>query len=103
MLEFGLPLINSIINERYSLPPIEIGLGMAYSKAIVTVVGHGKNIKPKALGNCGYRAAKLSVGRNTIEIDDNLKRLWPTSKNGVLKFKMQPRKGDFDSYIMSKK
>lgn len=81
-----LPELNKILNERYELPNIEIGIGLAYSKAIVTVVGHGNNIHPKAIGECVYRASKLSGGINTILIDERLEKLWPTSKGGKLKF-----------------
>jgi len=85
-LDTALPKINKILGDRYFLPPLEIGIGLAYSKAIVTVVGHGSNIHPKAIGECVYRASKLSNGKNQILIDDRLKALWPTSKGGQLSF-----------------
>jgi hypothetical protein len=94
--------INKILKERYSLPELTIGLGMAYSKAIVTIVGHDKNLHPKALGECVYRASKLADGVNEIFIDDRLKQLWPKSDNGVLKFRLRPKLHDFNSYQLTK-
>lgn len=94
--------INKILDERYSLPNLEIGIGMAFSKAIVTVVGHRKNLHPKALGECIYRASKLSNGRNEVFIDDRLEVLWPTAKGGPLKFILRQSQLDFKSYRIIK-
>jgi hypothetical protein len=94
--------INKILNYRYSLPDIEVGIGMAFSKAIVTIVGHGKNLHPKALGECIYRASKLSKGTNEVLIDERLELLWPKSDDGTLKFILMSRSHDFKSYKILK-
>ncbi len=94
-----LPEINNILNERYLLPPIEVGIGLAFSKSIITIVGYGANIHPKAIGECVYRASKLSNGSNQILIDDKLNLFWPTSEDGKLKFNpFESNKIDFKAY-----
>jgi class 3 adenylate cyclase len=97
-LSTALNEINTILNNRYSLPNLEIGIGLAYSKAIVTIVGHGKNLHPKALGECVYRASKLSKGVNEIFIDERLELLWPKADDGTLKFILLNKGYDFKSY-----
>lgn len=79
-------IINPIIKERYNLPELKVGIGLAYGKAIVTLVGHDDDIHPKAIGECVFRASKLSNGINEILIDDNLRFFWPKSDDGTLKF-----------------
>ena len=77
---------------------------MAYSKAIVTIVGREPNIHPKAIGECVYRASKLSDGKNQIRIDDRLKFLWPKSKGGKLKFNpFSKSEIDFKAYEIARK
>lgn len=103
-LNIALPKINEIIKERYSLPPLKVGIGMAFSKAIVTVVGYDSNIHPKAIGECVYRASKLSDGINKILIDDRLEQLWPTSKEGKLRFvSCQREKLGFKAFEIGRK
>jgi hypothetical protein len=103
MIDTALPIINDILNSRYSLPALRIGIGMAYSKAIITVVGHEPNIHPKAIGECVYRASKLSNGNNQIRIDERLEKLWPTSKGGKLSFIKLTSKVDFNAYEIHRK
>lgn len=94
-------IISPILYERYDLPPLDIGIGMAYSKAIVTLVGHNHK-QPKALGECVYRASKLSDGKNEIHIDERLKQLWPKSKGGKLQFQQKKMDLKFKSYLINK-
>lgn len=94
-------IVNPILKERYGLPELKVGIGLAYSKAIVTVVGIGNNLHAKALGECVYRASKLSKGQNEIFIDNALNLIWPTSDSGTLKlipFKIK----DLDAYKISR-
>ena len=93
-------IVNPILSERYSLPPISIGIGMAYSQAIVTVVGDGDNLHPKALGECVFRASKISDGDNEIRIDNRLEKLWPSSKDGKLSFKPFGTRHNFTEYLI---
>lgn len=81
-----LDIINSILNRRFSLPPIEVGVGLARSKALVTLVGLTGDKHPKAIGECVYRASKLSNGRNKVIIDEIMERSWPSSAGGKMRF-----------------
>lgn len=80
-------IINNILKERYSLPEINIGVGLALSKTLVTLVGLDGEKHPKAIGECVFRATKLSSGINQIYSDDNLKNNWPSSKSGTISFR----------------
>lgn len=93
-------LVNHAIGERYNLPPIDIGVGLGMSKAIVTVVGTAQFEQPKVLGECVYRATKLSRGRNEIMIDQALHDSWPRSSDGTIRF--VPKKlDDFNGYVVA--
>jgi len=52
------------------------------------------------IGECIYLASQLSKGRNEIIVHENLEMIWPTSKNGKLKFTMRLFK-DFKGYIVN--
>ena len=79
-------IINPLLAEKYKLPPLEIGVGLGFSKAIITIIGFENNLYPKAIGECVYRASKLSFGRNEILIDKQMRALWPKEKGGTMKF-----------------
>lgn len=91
-------IINAELRNRYNLPELHIGVGLSYSKTIVTLVGLQNEKHPKAIGECVYRASKLSGGRNEIYIDDQLKALWPKRKGGPLKFVSKTIRG-VDGYL----
>lgn len=96
-------IVNPLLQKRYGLPPLQVGIGMAYGKAIITAVGNGANLHPKALGECVFRASKISDGVNEIKIDEKLKLFWPTSKNGLLRFIPQnDSKHGFKQYRITK-
>ena len=82
-------IVNLILKERYRLPELDVGVGLATSKALITLVGLPNNKHPKAFGECVFRATKLSVGRNEVIVDEYLRHSWPTSKNGTKKFTMR--------------
>jgi hypothetical protein len=102
-LRINSEIITEILKDRYSLPALDIGIGLAYSPAIVTVIGFNDNMHPKAIGECVYRASKISKEYNAIRVDSALEKIWPTSKGGSLKFINKDSKYGFDSYIISKK
>jgi len=79
-------IVNPILREKYDLPPLTVGIGLAYSKAMVTIIGFGSSLFPKAIGNCVYRASKLSKGFNEILYDECLTIFWPKTKNGTISF-----------------
>lgn len=73
--------INDVLHERYNLPSIDIGVGLASSKAIVNLVGIDGNKHPKAFGECVFKATKLSSGTNEVLIDKALIELLPLPEN----------------------
>lgn len=93
-------LINTELDKRYKLPPINLGVGLALSNALVTLVGSADNLQPKAIGECVWQASKLSGGVNTILVSENMRMLWPQSKGGKLQFVKANMKG-VDGYRIS--
>ncbi|EGT73951.1 hypothetical protein [Haemophilus haemolyticus] len=81
------PMLNVTLNKRYCLPEneINIGVGLAKSKAIIYVAGI-ESKHPKAFGSCVYDATKLSSERNIIGVSNELEAVWPRTKNGTLQF-----------------
>jgi len=98
-------IINPVLNERYDLPELTVGIGLAYSKAIVTVIGFNEDLFPKAIGECIYRASKLSNGKNEILYDKGIKIFWPSSKGGKISFIEKRHKNykEAKGFIMNKK
>lgn len=94
-------IVNGIINDRYRLPELDLGVGLAMSKALVTLVGLEGDKHPKAIGSCVFKATKLSGGQNEVIIDEVLKTAWPTAEKGVLKFKDRNLKGT-TGYLIQK-
>jgi len=94
-------IINNVIHERYSLPPLDIGVGLSISKALVTLVGLDGEKHPKAFGACVFRASKLSGGVNEILADQYLEAAWPTAKGGRLKFLSRKIRG-VDGFLVEK-
>lgn len=100
-LSTGLTAVNDALERRYALPPIQIGIGMGQSKALVTLIGLYPQKQAKAFGECVFRATKLSNGIDQIAIDKTLKGKWPSSKGGSLRFLPKKVKGETQGYIIS--
>ncbi|MEZ8141907.1 hypothetical protein [Enterovibrio sp. FF113] len=92
-------LVNKALSERYRLPPVDIGVGLAVSKTLITLVGLAPNKQPKAFGECVFRATKLSDGNNEVICDENMKAIWPSSKGGTLRFSRKNVK-NIDGYVI---
>lgn len=92
-------LVNEVLCERYRLPALDIGVGLAVSKTLVTLVGLAPDKQPKAFGECVFRATKLSDGKNEVICDENLKAIWPSSKGGTLRFLRKSVK-NIDGYVI---
>jgi hypothetical protein len=90
-------IVNPVLYERYRLPALQIGIGMAYSDAIITHFGLAPDTQVKVIGECIYYASQLSKGINEIHVHKNLKLIWPTSKQGQIKFSQKKFK-DFWGY-----
>ena len=93
-------VVNPILHSRYSLPFLEVGIGLAYSEAIISHFGLHPDTQVKVIGKCIYLASQLSKGRNEIIIHENLEMIWPTSKDGRLKFTVKQFK-DFKGYVVN--
>lgn len=87
-------IVNSELARRYSLPPLDLGVGLSCSKAIVTLVGLDGDKHPKAVGECVYRAAKLSKGKNEVHVDAWLRKTWPSGEKGILRFFEKSLRGE---------
>ncbi|MFL9593894.1 hypothetical protein ACKC5O_18045 [Aeromonas schubertii] len=85
-LNATLGIVNDALNERYELPPLQIGIGLALSKTLISLAGIEGARHAKAYGECVFRATKISGGNNVILIDSNLRSAWPSSKIGKLSF-----------------
>ncbi|MCA3962395.1 hypothetical protein JKP28_20340 [Vibrio vulnificus] len=96
-------LVNEELSERYMLPALDIGVGLACSKALITLVGLDGAKQAKAFGECVFRATKLSGGTNEIYVDEKLDAMWPTSPTGGgLKFKKKALNG-VDGFLIETK
>jgi len=80
-------IVNDELYKRYSLPAIDLGVGLSLSKTLVSLVGLEGEKHPKAFGECVYRATKLSNGLNVVITDEFLRKMWPSSDGGTLQFK----------------
>lgn len=97
----GRNTVNQILKDRYRLPPIDLGVGLAISKTLITLTGISQDKHPKAFGRCVFKATKLSYGKNIIIVDEDLKSMWPASKGGKLGFRKTPVSGmDGHGYII---
>lgn len=103
-LNTTLNLVNEALETRYGLSPLVIGVGMALSKALISLSGIDGVKHPKAYGECVFRATKLSGGQNIVLVDERLKNAWPTKKGGVLTFmKSEIGKGGVTGFKIIKK
>ena len=83
----GRNVLNKCLQElTYPVPALDIGVGVAYSKGIVTRVGSAQNNSVKVIGSCVYKAAKLSDGVNEFILDKSFTTWYPSSKGGKLSF-----------------
>lgn len=95
-------VVNPILSNRYRLPALEIGIGLASSEAIISHFGLSPDTQVKVIGECIYFASLCSKGKNEIIVHEGLEAIWPTSKNGTLAFRLKPFI-EFNGYIVDKK
>jgi hypothetical protein len=76
-------IVNRALSNRYKLPPLDLGVGLALSPAMIRVVTDNH---VKAFGECVWKATKLSDGLNSVQIDEKLESEWPVAKSGGLSF-----------------
>ncbi|KHT63722.1 adenylate/guanylate cyclase [Photobacterium gaetbulicola] len=94
-------ILNDILAERYNLPPVDLGVGLSVSKAIVSLVGLPEQKQAKAFGKCVFKATKLSSGTNSVAVCENLNAIWPVAKGGGLKFSKKSF-GAIDGYVINR-
>lgn len=92
--------INPILFERYGLPPIQIGIGLAFSDAIITKFGLRPETQVKVIGECVYFASNLSKGRNEIFVHEWLENMWPTGEKGMIRFSKKSKFADVDGFLL---
>ncbi len=93
-------MVNKVLYERYGLLPIDLGIGLAISKTLVSLIGLENEKHPKAFGQCVFRATKLSHGANEIYVDEILKKMWPKSDGGKLNFNFK-QVGSVNGYLIN--
>jgi class 3 adenylate cyclase len=95
-------IVYQALKSRYNLPPLDIGVGLAMSRAVVSLVGIEGDSHAKATGRCVYFATKLASRRNEIIVDDRMEDSWPSSKGGRLHFERSRKRG-VDGYLITRK
>jgi class 3 adenylate cyclase len=65
-------IVNDALGERYVLPPLRFGIGMALGKVVVSLMGIEGDSHAKAFGKCVWDATNLADGENEIKVDDFL-------------------------------
>ena len=95
-------VVNEALDGRYNLPPLDIGIGMALSKAAVSLVGIEGNSHDKLIGRCVYFATKLAVGKNEIFVDEQLRTAWPITKGGKLTFDKRHGRSSVGGYLINR-
>lgn len=86
-LEVCNDIVAPLLQERYDLPRIEIGVGVACGQAIVTVIGRGDDQRAIAFGVPVFDASNLSKDRNEVLVSRNMRKAWPKGKGGLRRFK----------------
>jgi hypothetical protein len=79
-----------------------MGIGLAMSKAVISLAGIDGQSHPKVYGRCVYKASKLASGVNELIVDEDLDAVWPTIEGGALKFEAV-LKGDVRGFRVTSK
>ncbi len=88
-------IVNNVLYDKYNLPSLDLGVGLALSPAMIRVVTENH---VKAFGECVWKATKLSDGVNIVQIDDKLKDEWPVAKTGGISFIKRTTKSGYAGY-----
>lgn len=98
MLEIRENVINRILEEEKIEWEIDLGVGVTYGDVIVTKIGIANFYDVKAYGDCVNKASKYSNVCNQVKVSKQVKKLWPTSENGKIKFLAT---NDGESYLLT--
>lgn len=96
-------IVNDALAERYKLPPLNLGIGMAMSKAVVSLVGIEGSSHAKLFGQCVWYATNLADGKNEVIVDEWMEAEWPTTKNGGLRFRRKRGQRGVDGFLVTRK
>lgn len=86
MLKVRTAVINKIIASEKLGKEIDIGVGLTFDSVVVTKIGIVDSYDVKAFGDCINVASKYARSYNRMKVSKKVKKLWPSSKNGKLKF-----------------
>ena len=86
MLKVRTVVINKIIASEKLGKEIDIGVGLTFDSVVVTKIGIADSYDVKAFGDCINVASKYARSYNRMKVSKKVKNLWPSSKNGKLKF-----------------
>lgn len=96
-------IVNNALGERYDLPPLSLGVGMAMSKAVVSLVGIEGISHAKVFGQCVWYATNLADGKNEVIVDEWMEAEWPTAKHGGLRFQRKKGRQGVDGFLVTRK
>jgi class 3 adenylate cyclase len=80
-------IVNPILRQRYDLPPISIGVGIALGPVLLSVIGIANDLRPLGFGEAVFLASKLSKEENKVVVHDSIDKAWPVSEGGKISFK----------------
>lgn len=86
MLKVRSEVINKIITSEELGNEINIGIGLTFDSVVVTKIGINDSYDVKAFGDCINVASKYSNSYNKMKVSKKVKEIWPSSKEGKLRF-----------------
>jgi hypothetical protein len=84
------------------LPALEIGIGIASSKALIGEFGLAPNTQSKVIGECIYFASHFSKGRGEIIVYEDFIKVWQSKTKKDYELKLRKYR-DFKGYALIKK
>ena len=99
-----LEVVNTVINpllDEDKIWKFSCGVGIDYGSVIVTKIGTKDNYDVKAFGNCINGASKLSKSDNEVVVSDEVHKLWPSSKDGKMRFNIL-KFGELIGYVLNR-
>lgn len=86
MLEVRTKVINKIILDENLGNEIDLGVGLTFDSVVVTKIGIPGSYDVKAFGDCINVASKYAHSYNRMKVSNKVRRIWPSSPNGKIKF-----------------
>jgi class 3 adenylate cyclase len=80
-------IVNPILAERYRLPSLAIGVGIAIGPVLLSVIGVDGDLRPLGFGEAVFTASKLSKEENKVVVHESVDKAWPIGKGGLISFK----------------